>query len=221
MIVQSSNRRRRFSTQWLSFVIVSHSSWLICLMFVLIASSLICICSVAFVSSNDLCRLQNDQVFLSKDLKMIKSFCQMISKRSCSLRLNFLKFSSSLRYLFRAQFVHAKTTLSCDRRYYRERDDDRWWWSTNDVTRVVLFLRAKCFHALRFHNLISLFSSNFYMLVVIIISCLSRWSYCAICLRELFIVWDFMHSWECFVSNYQSFFINVSFEESTMSSSFA
>jgi hypothetical protein len=166
------------------------------------------------------------------DFKTIKSFCRKISKWS-SLFVKwsqndhvfsdwtFWSFLLLLRYLFRAQSVHAKATLSCDRRYYKKRDDDRWWWSTSDVTRVVLLLKAKCFHALRFHSLISLFSSNFYMSVVIIISCLSRWSYCAICLWKLSIMWDFMHSWECSVSNYQLFFINVSFEKSTMSSSFA
>jgi hypothetical protein len=97
----------------------------------LVVSFLICIRFVAFVSSNDLCRSQNDQVF-----------CQMISKRSSLFRSNFLNFISLLKFLFRAQFVHAKTTLSCDRRYYKRRDDDRWWWSTNDVT-FCLFLRAK------------------------------------------------------------------------------
>jgi hypothetical protein len=59
-----------------------------------------------------------------------------------------------------------------------------------------------------------------FMFIVIIISDLSRWSYCAICLWELFVVRDFMHSWECSVFYYQSFFISVSFEKST-SSSFA
>ncbi len=64
---------------------------------------------VVFVSSNDLCRLQNDQVF-----------CQMISKRSCLLKSNFLNFFSRLKFLFRAQLVHAKVTLSSDREYYKK-----------------------------------------------------------------------------------------------------
>ncbi len=42
--------------------------------FVLIVSFLICVRFVVFVSSNSLCRLQNDQVFLSNDLKTIMSF---------------------------------------------------------------------------------------------------------------------------------------------------
>ncbi len=56
------------------------------------------------------------------------------------------------------------------------------------------------------------------MSVVIIIFCLSRWNYYAICLWELSVARIFMQSWRCFVSDYQSFFINVSFEESTSSS---
>jgi hypothetical protein len=88
-------------------------------MFILIVTSLICICSVAFVLSNDSCELQNDQVFLSNDLKTIKSFCQMFSKRSCSLKSSFLIFFSRLSFLFRAQLVHAKVTLSSDRTYYK------------------------------------------------------------------------------------------------------
>jgi hypothetical protein len=143
----------------------------------------------------------------------------MISNSSSFFRSNFLNFISRLKFLFRIQFVHAKTTFSCDRRYYKKRDDDRWWWSTNDVTRFVSFSARKCFHIFRFHNLILLSSSNFYVLfIVIIISCLFRWSYCAICFWKLFVMKDFMHSWECFVSYYQSFFISVSLEESTSSS---
>jgi hypothetical protein len=113
--------------------------------FVLIVSFLICIRFVAFVSSNDLCRLQNDQVFCqmiskrSVQLQNDQIFCQMISSSSSFVRSNFLNFVSRLKFLFRIQFVHAKTTFSCDRRYYKRRDDDRWWWSTNDVTRFVFF----------------------------------------------------------------------------------
>ncbi len=76
----------------------------------------------------------------------------------------------------------------------------------------------KCSHVFRLFSSIFLFSSSSYMSVVIIISCLSRWSYCAICLWKLSVVRDFMHSWECSVSYYQSFFISVSLEESTSSS---
>ncbi len=81
--------------------------------------------------------------------------------------------------------------------------------------------RSQSENAFILFNLItlSLCLRRFYS-VVIIISCLSRWSYCAICLWKLFIMWDFMHFWKCFVFNYQSFFINVCFEKSTMSSSF-
>jgi hypothetical protein len=42
---------------------------------------------------------------------------------------------------------------------------------------------------------------------------------CDLSLR-LFVVRKFMHFWECFISYYQSFFINVFLERSTMSSSF-
>ncbi len=112
--------------------------------------------------------------------------------------------------------MHAKTTLSCDREYYKRRDDDQRMMRQ----RVVLFSERECSHAFRFSSSILLFSSNSYMSVVIVIFCLSRWSYCAICLWELSIVRSFMHSWECSVSYYQSFFISVSLEEST-SSSFA
>ncbi len=154
----------------------------------------------ALSRSYHLCRLQNDQVF-----------CQMISKRSSFLRSNFLNFVSRLKFLFRTQLVHAKTTLSCDRRYYKRRVDDRWKWSTNDVIVWSSLSKRKCFHFFRFQYM---FSSN------------SKWSSFSACLaevtvrhaRELFIVKKFMHSWECSVSYYQSFFINVSFEKSTSSS---
>jgi hypothetical protein len=175
MIVSTSNRRRRFL--WSVFVSNRESDYFIqsCHLWSfhirLVISFLICIRFVAFVSSNDLCRLQNDQVF-----------CQMISKRSSSLRSNFLNFISRLKFLFRTQFVHAKTTLNCDRKYYKKRDDDRWWWSANDVTRFVLFSKRQCFHTFRSHNSIFMSSSSFYVLfIVIIISCLSRWNYCATC----------------------------------------
>ncbi len=95
--------------------------------------------------------------------KTIKSFCQMISKRSRSLRFNFLNFILRLRFLFRVQFVHTKVTLSSDRRYYKR-----------DVMMIHLDLITR--------------SSNLRVLTVIIISCLSRWSYCAICLWELSVV---------------------------------
>jgi hypothetical protein len=92
----------------------------------------------ALSRSYHLCRLQNDQVF-----------CQMISKRSSSLKSNFLNFISFWKFLFLIQFVHAKTTFSCDRKYYKERDDDRWWWSASDVTRFVLFSEQQCSHTFR------------------------------------------------------------------------
>ncbi len=80
-----------------------------------------------------------------------------------------------------------------------------------------LFYKAKkCFRSSsRLHC--SSFSNSF-VLIMIIISCLSRWSYCAICLWRLFVMRSFMHSWECSVFYYQSFFISVSFEKSTSSS---
>jgi hypothetical protein len=193
-------------------VIVSHSSWLFRLW--------ICIYSVAFESSFVIMTFSND-------LKTIRFFCRMISKR-LSLFVEwssidhvfsyrtFWSFFSLQRFLFRAQLVHAKTTLNCDRRYYKKRDDNRWWWSTNNVTRVVSFSERKCSHVLRSHNSIFLFSSSFYMFVVIIISYLSRWSYCDMLVSNL--LWKFMHSWKCSVSYYQSFFINVFLERSTSSS---
>jgi hypothetical protein len=78
-----------------------------------------CWCFVAF-------DLSNAMSLLSNALKTIKSFYRMISKRSNSLKSNFLKFFLWLRFLFRAHLVHAKMTLSDDREYYRECDDDRW-----------------------------------------------------------------------------------------------
>ncbi len=54
-----------------------------------------------------------------------------------------------------------------------------------------------------------------FMSIVIIISCLSRWSYCDMLVNSL--LWEFMYSWRYFVSYYQSFFICVSFEGSTSS----
>ncbi len=64
--------------------------------------------SKEIVMMNDLCRLQNDQIF-----------CQMISKRSCFLKSNFLRFFSRLKFLLRAQLVHAKMTLISDRKSYK------------------------------------------------------------------------------------------------------
>ncbi len=133
MTSQTSNRRKRFSWFKLSFVIVSHLSW-------------------CFVSDlHSLCRIRIIEWF--SDFKTIKSFvkwsqndqvfCQMFSKRASSLRSNILNFISRLKFVFRIQFVHAKTTFSCDRRYYKRRDDDRWWWSTNDATTCCFFLKAK------------------------------------------------------------------------------
>jgi hypothetical protein len=220
MIVHSSNRRKRFfwSTfalhrqrryfiQWLSFVIVSHSSWLICFIFVLIVSSLICICSVVFVSLNDLCRFQNDQVFLSNDLKTIMS-TQIDFFESF---FTFWSFYSVLNSCMRKW--HSAMIKNIIKR--------TWWWSMmmiNEWCNTYCFLlRTKCFHALRLHNLIFLFSS---ICLSWFIFCLSRWSYYAICLWKLFVMRNFMHFWKCFVFYYQSFFINVFFEKST-SSSFA
>ncbi len=83
------------------------------------------------------------------------------------------------------------------------------------------FSERKCFHSFRFlsHFLkFSLFSSNHNMSVMIIISCLSRWNYCAICFWKLSIMRNFMHSSKCSVFYYQSFFISVSLEKSTSSS---
>ncbi len=120
---------------------------------------------VAFVSSNDSFRLQNDQVFCQiarADFKTIKSFCQMLFKRSCLLESNLLLFSHNRNAFFRAQPVHAKIEFSSDREYYKE-----------DV--MMLINENDDFFDL-------------HMLLVIIISCLSRWSYCAICSWELFVV---------------------------------
>jgi hypothetical protein len=128
----------------------------------------------------------------------------MISKSSYSFQSNFLIFFSQLSFLFRVQFVHVKVTLNSDRKYYkkdvmmmieRNRDDQWKWWS-------IFFHKAKkCFRSSfsRFHES---FSSNFFVLIMIIISCLSRWNYCAICLWKLFVMKNFMHSWECFVFYY-------------------
>ncbi len=117
-----SHRRRRFSWFKLSFVIVSHSSW--CLV-----SDLHSLCRVHIIEWS--VQTSKRLSLLSNDLKTIK-FSQ----------IELLNFISRLKFLFRTQFVHAKTTFSCDRRYYKERDDDRWWWSANDVT-FCFSLKAK------------------------------------------------------------------------------
>jgi hypothetical protein len=167
------------------------------------------------------------------DFKTIKSFCRKISKWS-SLFVKwsqhdhvlsdrtFWIFSHFWSFLLRIQLVRAKVTLNSDRKYYKRdvmmmmieiNHDDQWeWWS-------ILFYKAKeCFYSAFFRSHDSS-SSSFFVLTMIIIFCLSRWSYCAICFWELFVVKRFMHFWECFVFYYQSFFINVFLEKSTMSSS--
>jgi hypothetical protein len=178
-------------------------------MFVLIVSFLICICFVAFVSSNDLCRLQNDQVFLSNDLKTIMSF-----------QIEFFEFYFTFWSFY---FV----LNSCTRKWHSAviesiKKETWWWWSKrfmmiNENDDQSFFHKAKkCFRSSSSRSHCS-FSSNFFVLIMIIISCLSRWSYCAICLWELFGMRNFMRSWECSVCYYQSFFISVSLERSTSS----
>jgi hypothetical protein len=119
-------------SDWLSFHIVEDDliQIVICNRFTFVLMSRFWF-AFALSRSYHLCKLQNDQVF-----------CQMISKRSSFLRSNFLNFISLLKFLFRTQSVHAKTTSRCDREYYRKRDDDRWW-STNDATTCCSFLRTK------------------------------------------------------------------------------
>jgi hypothetical protein len=132
----ASNRRRRFFTQWLSFVIVSHSSWSFRFWFV-------------FALSRSYHRMTR------ADFKTIESFCRKISKWS-SL---FVEWSSNdhvlsdstfwiLSYCWDFYFV----LNSCTRKWHSAiiesiiRDVmmiSRWEWSTNDVTFVILFLRAK------------------------------------------------------------------------------
>jgi hypothetical protein len=140
-----------------------------------------CWCSVAFELSNAISLLSNV-------LKTTKSFYRMISKRFSFLRSNFLKFFHWLRFLFRVHLVHAKTTLSDDREYYRKCDDDRWEWSANVMTNfrsqserifVLVDLIARLLRSLLFVFicLYRLFSSNSEIISVIIISCLSRWNY--------------------------------------------
>ncbi len=120
----------------------------------------------------DLCRLQHDRVF-----------CQMISKRSSSLKSNFLNFLSQLRFLFRARLVHAIITLNRDRKYYKERDDDQRKWSTNDVSFVIFALRVK--------NTFILSDHSFFFICFIVCSrriliCLS-WSSFFVCLVEIIV----------------------------------
>jgi hypothetical protein len=84
--------------------------------------------------------------------------------------------------------------------------------------RFVLLSERKCFHTFRSHSSIFLFSSSF---------CLvyrdhhffsvSLKLLCDLLLRTD-VVRSFMHSWEWFVSYYQSFFISVCLERSTSSS---
>jgi hypothetical protein len=167
------------------------------LTFVLIVSFLICIRFVAFVSSNDLCRLQNDQVF-----------CQMISKRSCLFRSNFLNFVSRLKFLFRAQFVHAKVTLDSDRKYYkRKRDDDdreRSCWSMRIMINLSLTKRK---------NALFLLLLDLMTRLLRIFSC-SLWSSFLVCLAEVTVrfVSESCLKWEisCTLENALSLTINRS-----------
>jgi hypothetical protein len=147
---------------------------------------------------------------LSSDLKTIKSFCQMISKRSCFLRSKFLNFFSRLRFLFRAYFVHTKVTFNSDRRYYKKLDNDWWEWSTNDVIVWFSFSKRKRFHLFRFHSSFSsismlvffdfnaclrrILSDHHFLLVSLKLLC--DLSVKTVCNER------FMHSWECFVSYY-------------------
>jgi hypothetical protein len=116
---------------------------------------------------------------------------------------------------------------SCTRKWHSAEIESiikkTWWWWSRKIVMIkenddqFSFHKAKkCFRSFsRFH---CSSSSNSFVLIMIIISCLYCWSYCAICFWELFVMWNFMRFWECFVSYYQSFFINVFLERSTSSS---
>jgi hypothetical protein len=168
MMIVRLNRRRRFSAQWLSFVIVSHSSWLFRLWFV-------------FALSRSYHRM------ICADFRTIKSFFRKISKWS-SLFVKwsqndhvfsdrtFWIFSHFWNFLFRAQFVRAKVTLSSDRKYYKKdvmmmikrNHDDQWkWWS-------IFFHETKECSLCAFFRFHDSSSSNSFDFTMIIISCLSR-----------------------------------------------
>jgi hypothetical protein len=204
------SRKRLFHSK-LSFVIVSHSSC--CLV-----SDLHSLCRVRIIEWS--VQILKRSSLLSNDLKTIKSFVkwsqndQVFSDRTFWILSHVWSFYFVFNSCTRKR--HSAAIEDIIRNVMMIDDDDqRMMW------RFVFFSKQKCFHTFRSHDSIFLFSSSFYVLfIVIIISCLSRWNYCAICFWELSVVRSFMHSWKCFVSYYQSFFISVFLEKST-SSSFA
>jgi hypothetical protein len=224
MIAQTSNRRRRFL--WL--ILVSHRRrrflWFK-LSFDRFTFVLLFRFWFAFALSRPYHRM------ICAGFKTTKSFCQMISKRS-SLFVKWSQndqvFSDRTFWILSHVWGFYSALNSCTRKRHSaviediirdvmmiDDDDQRMMW------RFVSFSERKCFHTLRSHSSIFLFSSNSDLSAVIIISCLSRWSYCAICLWGLSVVKRFMHSWECSVSYYQSSFISVFLERSTSWSSHA
>ncbi len=164
-----SNRRKRFL--WFNV----HCNRLT---FVLIVSSL---------NLYLLCRVRNESSFLMIS-KTTKFFSSNALETILFFKSHFLNFSSRLRFLFHAQFVHAKVTLNSDRTCYREYDDDRWKWLTNDVTVWFSFSERKCFRFCRLHNL---FSATFYCLSSVFIAWIRRilkcslWSSFLACLAEV------------------------------------
>jgi hypothetical protein len=152
------------------------------------------------------------------------------SKRSSLLSNDFKTITFSQIELFEIFFTFEDFYFvlnSCTRKWHSAEIEStiretRWWWSKEIVMinesddQFSLHKAKKCSRSSSRSHCLS--SSNSFVLSMIIISCLSRWSYCAICLWKLFIMRDFMHFWECSVFYYQSFFISVSFERSTSSS---
>jgi hypothetical protein len=158
MIAQTSNRRRRFSWFKLSFVIVSHSSW--CFVF-----DLRSLCRVRIIEWS--VQTSKRSSLLSNDLKTIK-FSQI---ELFEFYFTFEDFYSVFNSCTRKR--HSAVIEDIIRDVMMIDDDDQ----RVMRQRVVFLSKRKCFHAFRLSSSILLFLSNFYMLVVIIISCLFRWSY--------------------------------------------
>jgi hypothetical protein len=112
------NRRRRFSIQWLSFVIVSHSSWLFRFWFVFALS-------------------RSYHWMICADFKTIKSFCRKISKWSCLFvkwSQNDHVFSNRTFWIFSHFWSSYFVLNSCERKWHSAVIESTirktwWWWS--------------------------------------------------------------------------------------------
>jgi hypothetical protein len=166
-----------FNQKFLSFVIVSHSSWSFCFWF-------------AFALS------RSYHLMICADFKTIKSFIKWFQNDHVLSDRIFWIFSHVWSFYFVLNL--------CTRKWHSAVIDSiirkTWWWWSKEIVMInesddqCFSHKAKeCFRSSfsRSHNS---FSSNSFVLIMIIISCPSRWSYCAICFSRLFVVRDFMHS---------------------------